>query len=74
MVTGWKAISQVTGFSRNTIKKLVDMEGFPLQTIASKPVTTHQAINSWFVARMKRQGSSAFEGMSSDEVFDHIAL
>ncbi len=44
MITGWKEITKHTGFSRNTIKRLMKNESFPLQYISSKPVTTEQAI------------------------------
>jgi predicted DNA-binding transcriptional regulator AlpA len=53
MLTGWKDITKYTGFSRNTLKKLIKNEKFPLQYIASKPTTTNQAIQEWFKARLK---------------------
>ena len=52
MLTGWKDITQYTGFSRNTIVKLVKEESFPLQYIAKKPTTTEQAISEWFKNRL----------------------
>lgn len=58
MITGWKDITKYTGFSRNTLKKLLREENFPLQYISSKPVTTEQAISEWFKARFKKVKSS----------------
>jgi predicted DNA-binding transcriptional regulator AlpA len=57
MLTGWKDITKYTGFSRNTIKKLMKNEGFPLQYISTKPVTTQQAILAWFLLRLDRKNS-----------------
>jgi len=54
MITGWKEITRHTGFSRNTLKRLMEDESFPVQTIASKPVTTEQAIQDWFNERLER--------------------
>jgi len=54
MITGWKDITKNTGFSRNTLKRLIEEEFFPVQIIASKPVTTEQAIEEWFKSRLKR--------------------
>jgi predicted DNA-binding transcriptional regulator AlpA len=54
MITGWKEITRHTGFSRNTIKRLMKEEKFPLQYIASKPTTTEQAIQDWFKKRLQK--------------------
>ncbi len=54
MITGWKSIIEHTGFSRNTIVKLMKEEGFPLQYIATKPTTTDQAIQKWFEKRIEQ--------------------
>ena len=58
MITGWKSISQHTGFSRNTIIKLVKEEDFPVQYIATKPTTTSQSIQDWFKARLKKSSKN----------------
>jgi predicted DNA-binding transcriptional regulator AlpA len=58
MITGWKEITRHTGFSRNTIKRLMKEEKFPLQYIASKPVTTQQAIQKWFERRTESTQST----------------
>lgn len=58
MITGWKSISEHTGFSRNTIIRLMDEEDFPLQFIATKPTTTDQAIQEWFKKRLKEKKSA----------------
>jgi predicted DNA-binding transcriptional regulator AlpA len=58
MITGWKSITQYTGFSRNTIVKLMREEGFPLQYIATKPTTTDQAIQEWFKKRLANPANS----------------
>jgi predicted DNA-binding transcriptional regulator AlpA len=55
MITGWKSITKSTGFSRNTIVRLVKEEGFPVQYIATKPTTTNRAIQEWFEKRIKQQ-------------------
>lgn len=54
MITGWKSITEHTGFSRNTIVRLMKEEGFPLQYIATKPTTTDQAIQEWFKRRIEQ--------------------
>jgi len=54
MITGWKDIQNHTGFSRNTIIRLVKEEDFPLQYIATKPTTTEQAISGWFKNRLEQ--------------------
>jgi len=54
MITGWKSIAEHTGFSRNTIVRLMKEEGFPLQYIATKPTTTDQAIQEWFKKRLEK--------------------
>ncbi len=59
MITGWKEITKHTGFSRNTIKRLMKNESFPLQYISSKPVTTEQAIQDWFKSRLEKQKNPA---------------
>jgi len=59
MITGWKSIIEHTGFSRNTIVKLMKEEGFPLQYIATKPTTTEQAIQKWFDKRIKQSKSTS---------------
>jgi len=48
MITGWKSITANTGFSRNTLLRLVKEKHFPIRFIASKPTTTVQAIEQWF--------------------------
>ena len=48
MITGWKRITEYTGFSRNTIVRLYKEEAFPLRYIATKPTTTAQAVQEWF--------------------------
>lgn len=54
MITGWKSITEHTGFSRNTIVRLWKEEDFPLQYIATKPTTTAQAIQEWFKKRLEK--------------------
>lgn len=54
MITGWKNITEHTGFSRNTIVRLMKEDGFPLQYIATKPTTTDQAIQEWFKKRIEQ--------------------
>jgi len=54
MITGWKKITEHTGFSRNTIVKLIKEENFPVQYIATKPTITDQAINEWFKNRLPK--------------------
>ena len=73
MITGWKSISAETGYSRNTLKKLVDEESFPIQWIASKPTTTANAIEQWFLNRLNNVASS-YAGMSSAEITQRMAL
>lgn len=51
MLTGWKAISNYTGFSRNTLKRLFKEERFPVVYIATKPVTTAKQIEEWIQNR-----------------------
>jgi len=53
MLTGWKSITTNTGFSRNTILKLIKEKHFPIRFIASKPTTTVQAIEQWFASQLK---------------------
>jgi len=48
-------ITQYTGFSRNTIKRLVKEESFPLIYIASRPVTTRQQIETWIEMKMAEE-------------------
>ncbi len=55
MLTTWKMITQYTGFSRNTIKRLVKEESFPLIYIASRPVTTRQQIETWIEMKMAEE-------------------
>ena len=55
MITGWKSITEHTGFSRNTIVRLWKEEDFPLQYIVTKPTTTAQAIQEWFKGRLKKE-------------------
>jgi predicted DNA-binding transcriptional regulator AlpA len=55
MITGWKDIEKHTDFSRNTLLKLVKDEKFPLRYIATKPVTTKQAIQEWFENRLRNK-------------------
>jgi predicted DNA-binding transcriptional regulator AlpA len=59
MITGWKNITEHTGFSRNTIVRLMKEEGFPLQYIATKPTTTAQAIQKWFDNRIEQSKSAS---------------
>jgi len=58
MITGWKSITESTGFSRRTVIRLMKEEGFPLQYIATKPTTTDQAIQEWFKKRIERFANS----------------
>lgn len=55
MLTGWKSIISYTGFSRNTLKRLMKDEGFPIAYIASKPTTTEPAVEAWFATRISAQ-------------------
>jgi predicted DNA-binding transcriptional regulator AlpA len=55
MLTGWKAISNYTGFSRNTLKRLFKEEKFPVDYIATKPVTTEKQIEDWLQKRKSAQ-------------------
>lgn len=63
MLTGWKSITQYTGFSRMTILKLADPAKqdppFPLEYIASKPTTTRSAVQEWLQARLKRHSKNS---------------
>ena len=58
MITGWKNITEHTGFSRRTILRLMKEEDFPLQYIATKPTTTDQSIQEWFANRLKNPANS----------------
>lgn len=53
MITGWKNITEHTGFSRKTLIRLMREAAFPVQYIATKPTTTEQAIEKWFEMRLK---------------------
>lgn len=53
MITGWKEITKHIGLSRNTIVRLMKEERFPLQYIATKPVTTDRAVQEWFQKRLE---------------------
>jgi predicted DNA-binding transcriptional regulator AlpA len=55
MLTGWKVIVQYTGFSRNTLKRLIKEEKFPIQIIATKPVTSQQQIEKWLEKRLNQK-------------------
>jgi predicted DNA-binding transcriptional regulator AlpA len=55
MLTGWKVIVQYTGFSRNTLKRLIKEERFPIQSIATKPVTSKQQIEKWLEKRLNKR-------------------
>jgi predicted DNA-binding transcriptional regulator AlpA len=59
MITGWKKITEHTGFSRRTIIRLMREEGFPLQYIATKPTTTDQSIQEWFKKRLEQSANPA---------------
>jgi predicted DNA-binding transcriptional regulator AlpA len=57
MITGWKSITANTGFSRNTLMKLIKEKRFPIRFIASKPTTTVQAIEQWFSSQIEDRKS-----------------
>ncbi len=52
MLTTWKIITKFTGFSRNTLKKLVREEGFPIAFIAGRPTTTRTQIEHWIAKKI----------------------
>lgn len=54
MVTGWKAISQYTGFSSGTIKKLHRRDDFPLLWIANRPVIHEKSVDTWLDEKGKK--------------------
>ena len=54
MITGWKEITKYVGLSRNTIVRLMKEEKFPLEYIATKPVTTDRAVQDWFQKRVEK--------------------
>ena len=54
MLTGWKAFCRETGFSANTLRKLMREEGFPIQFLARHPVVTRGQIARWLKERWER--------------------
>jgi predicted DNA-binding transcriptional regulator AlpA len=54
MLNGWRVITEQTGFSVNTIKKLMKEDAFPVRYIGSHPFTTKAAIETWFQAHLKK--------------------
>jgi predicted DNA-binding transcriptional regulator AlpA len=55
MLTTWKIITKFTGFSRNTLKKLVREEGFPVAIVAGRPTTTRTLIEDWITSKLSQQ-------------------
>ena len=72
MICGWKQIQSYTGRSRNTIKKLVESDGFPVRTIMGKPTSTKRAIERWFEDRLKV--TSTYEGLSQNQISNRLLV
>ena len=71
--TGWKEIQRATGRSRNTIKKLMETEAFPVLIINSKPTTTDEALKVWFDNQLNAV-KSAYDQLSCDEISQRMVL
>lgn len=54
ILTGWKEICAAMGMSVNTLKRLAREEAFPLQYVATRPVTTQDMISDWLRARLQK--------------------
>lgn len=52
--TGWKDICAAMGMSKNTLRKLVHEEAFPVQYVATRPVTTQEMVTEWLRARLQK--------------------
>ncbi len=64
MLTGWKAISEYTGLSRNTLRRLRRDDGFPIVYIATKPITTRSQIEDWIRACQEKKGATRCQEVS----------
>lgn len=53
MLTTWKVIAKYTGYSRNTIKRLIIEDGFPIVVVAGKPTTTKMQIENWISKKLQ---------------------
>ena len=51
MLSTWKAIQAATGFSRGTLKRLAEEEGFPIVYVAGRPCTMPTMIEKWLSGR-----------------------
>jgi len=57
MLSGWTDICEHTHRSRNTLKKMVQDEGFPIKILFNKPTTTEHAIEKWFEDQLETKPS-----------------
>jgi hypothetical protein len=67
MLSGWTDICEHTHRSRNTLKKMIQDEGFPIKILFNKPTTTEHAIEKWFEKRLKIK-ESVYLGLSQSQI------
>lgn len=54
ILTGWKDICAAMGMSVNTLKRLTREEDFPVQYVATRPVTTQDLVSEWLRTRLQK--------------------